>query len=295
MKKIILNVLAVVLLTALVLVSCDKKDTTPDTSNSTTGGTTSSGSTSGGSTTGGSTTSGPPAPVNATVNGVFIGIKSKVSSFISIPGTTITSSSDVFSEFASTNLYATAGSTTAVDGGTVACNDSLLQKNSNNSYSFTKVNSNLTTGFTSFYNGGSSWKVQGNTTNGVPAITGTSGVNLNVFPSVPNNNYSSTPTITTTTNFLVNHGAISNCDSLVYQMTGGNGTIFTSKAKAGNQTSYTFTSADMANLQASTVGTTPGGQLSVFAYKYKSVVVGGKTYWIVHVTARTVMCHVKTS
>lgn len=294
MKNIIQTVATTCVIAALALVSCDKKDTTPDNSNTTSNSST-TGTTTTGGTTGGTTTGGPPSPISANVNGVFVGLKSKVSSVIAIPNTTFTTANNVYSEAATATLYSTLGSTTAVDGGTISCNDSLMTKNSNNSYLFSKANNNATSAFTNFYNSGSYWNVQGNSTNGIPNITSSSGLNLAVFPSMPNNNYASALTVTTTSNFVVNHGAISNCDSLIYQIVGGNGTIFTSKARPGNISSYTFSTADMAALQATNAGPTPSGQLSVFAYKYKSVVINGKTYWIINITARTVLCNIKTN
>ncbi len=277
MKKTILNVSVFVALTSSIIFSCKpKEEIAPDQPATTTGGTT----------TGGSSNTTPGTNIPG-ADGSYIGVKSLVVSNYSLSGFPINSTIYLEAVVASINTSST--SAILVDGGTVKINDSLLIKQSNNSYNFTKSNPNNTSSFTNFFSTGSKWNVTGNSANNVPAFTYTAAQ----FPSLPALNLSNI-NISKSSSFAVNLSSATNgCDSVIFQLIGGNNTKLTSSNKAASTIMHTFSASEMATLQASNATSgVPTGQLSVFAYKYYNTTVSGKKYWFVNVSAHTVLVNV---
>jgi hypothetical protein len=229
-----------------------------------------------------------PGTTFAGADGSFIGLRNRVITNYVIAGTPIMT--DIFSEVAVASVNTSSTSTTLVDAGAITANDSLLIKQSSNSYMLNKNNPNSTSNFTNFYNTGVKWSVTGNSGNNVPAFTYTA----SAFPATPALNVV-TYNISKASSFYVGltYATVS-CDSLIFQIIGGDGTKLTSTSQAGSSTSHTFSSAEMATLHtSSTTSGIPTGQLSVFAYKYYNTTVGGKKYYFVNISAKTYLVNIQ--
>ncbi|MBN8701858.1 MAG: hypothetical protein J0M08_02260 [Bacteroidetes bacterium] len=237
------------------------------------------------------TTPGTPGTTVPGSDGTFVNLKSVVYTTMILPfvGANTTK---VYSESSIASVMTSSTSSTLVDAGVVKCNDSTLTKQSNNSYIFTKQNSNSTSSFTTFFNSGAYWDISGNSGNSVPAFTSST----YAIPSTPQLTFptDSAPTISKSGSYYVYFGYISNCDSVICQIVGGNGTVLTSKPLAPGAYGHTFTSAEMGTLQPSlTTGGIPTGQIGVYAYKYSSQTVSGKKYWYINIGAKTYMANIK--
>lgn len=229
-----------------------------------------------------------PGTTVAGADGSFIGLRNRVISNYVIAGTSVMT--DIFSELAIASVNTSSTSTTLVDAGVINVNDSLLIKQTSNSYILNKNNPNSTSNFTSFYNSGAKWSVSGNTANAVPAFSYTAGS----FPVTPALNLV-TYNVDKSNSFNISLTyATSSCDSLIFQIIGGDGTKLTSTSKPGTTTSHTFSSAEMATLHASSAASgMPTGQLSVFAYKYYNTTISGKKYYFINITAKTYLVNVQ--
>ncbi|MCZ8284490.1 MAG: hypothetical protein O9353_03455, partial [Bacteroidia bacterium] len=231
---------------AFLVTACKKKDDViPDNPVTTTSGSTT------GSTTGPVT--GPTAvtPNLSDADGVYIA--TKLNTTTSIPNTTITVNTVIGNAVAS--LYSATGGTVLTDGGTVKANDSTLAKQSNNAYIFVPKSTGIS------YSSNSRWNISGNGT--VPAFTYTA----YGFPGTPSiNNVTS---VSKSASFTMTTNSISNADSVCFQITAGSKTIY--KIRGGNQTSHTFSAAEMGTLDA-----TANGFLTITGYKFNTNTVSGK-------------------
>lgn len=174
----------------------------------------------------------PQVPTQSNVDGVLAAIKMNFK--IEQSGFTI----DVVSEVGVASMYASTGSSTIVDAGTIKLNTNALDKNSNNSYSKT-----ATTGQTPADLGlssGANWDVSG--AGSVSAFTHNHGT---TFPK-----YTGTmPTSITKANGLTltfSSSNVSNADSVYVFIASGNNSFI--KGYAANAGSITVTSSELSNL-----------------------------------------------
>lgn len=261
MKTIFKSLTALVLAGTIVFTACKKKDDVVPDPPTTTGGTTTAGTTTGG-TTGQTTSPTAVTPSISDADGVMIA--SKVNVITAIPTTTMTVTTVLGTAFA--NLYSSTGGTVYVDGGTITTNDSTLVKQTNNSYIFTPKSADGIS-----YSGSSRWNVSGN------GIIPTFAYTANGFPSTPTVN--SITTLSKGSTFTMNTASISNADSVCFQISAGSKSIF--KIKAGNQTSHTFTAAEMATLDI-----TSNGFLTVTGYRFNNTTVSGKKYYFINLNTK---------
>lgn len=263
LMKTTLKTLSLLLVAGTFLVTaCKKKDEViPDNPVTTTTGSTT------GSTTG--TTAGPTAVTPNLSDADGVCIATKLNTTMSIPNTTMTVNTVIGNAVAS--LYSATGGTVLVDGGTVKANDSTLAKQSNNSYLFIPKSTGIS------YSSNSRWNISGN--GSVPAINYTA----NGFPGTPTiNNVTS---VSKGSSFTMSTASISNADSVCFQITAGSKTIF--KIKGGNQTSHTFTAAEMGTLDA-----TSNGFLTITGYKFNSTTASGKKYYFINLSTKNQMVSV---
>lgn len=146
---------------------------------------------------------------------------------------------------ATASFYDAPNGSNIVNAGTVKCNDTTLTTTgSSNSYIYTpKASANSTADQGIPFSGGSNWSVTGNSGTGVPAFT----VTLATFPSEPKISESQSKEISRSSAYTISlTSAISNADSICYQITSTNKTIY--KILAGNTTSHTFSASELGEL-----------------------------------------------
>jgi hypothetical protein len=159
------------------------------------------------------------------------------------------------------------------NAGTVSCNDSVLTM----TIPFSNVaspwyNSNLNGIDMDFYNSDNVvWKVQGNSSTGVPAFNYTDNV---AFPGVTGFNLPASVDISA--NFTVNYGITGQYDGLFFMLSGSKGRLVVKGVN--NATSITFTPAQLSQVSVS------GGDdfiLQIMPVKVTSTTFSGKTYYFI--------------
>jgi hypothetical protein len=154
-----------------------------------------------------------------------------------------------------------------VDAGAIKCQDSLLTKQANNAYVFVP---NSLTGINKSSN--TKWDVAG-----AGSVTGFSFTHSASFPSV--DSIENAVDVNTANDFtLSSKGFVSNSDSVIFVVSGPNGSV--QKIKPSNTKSCTFTASEM-----STVGTgNNSGLLQIAPYRLTSSTLNGKKYYFVKET-----------
>lgn len=91
--------------------------------------------------------------------------------------------------------------------------------------------------------------------------------------------------ISMASDYTLTSGTITNADSILYAVYGSNGNKL--KIVAGNNTSYTFTAAELSGLGEGS------GFAQVVGLNYDKKVIGAKDYWLINETVRTKTVNVK--
>lgn len=157
--------------------------------------------------------------------------------------------------------------TSFVNAGTVKVDSETLTKQENNSYVYMVGVTNpmgLTFGSTVNWTGtGATWEAFSTSTN-----QGFSSVN-----TITSGNVSKASSYTLTS------GSVSNADSILYAVYGSSGNTLV--IVGGNNTSHTFSAADLSSLGEGS------GLVQVVGLNYDKKVVGAKDYWLINETVRT--------
>jgi len=161
-------------------------------------------------------------------------------------------------------FYASSGSTTLTDGGTVTLNGKTLAKQSNNSYVYMNYTDPLV------FSGNFAWTVTGSSS--VPAISYTDDK-----PMPSYSDYSSLPsTVTRSAGLTIDlSGKISGADSVYVVLISSSGHII--KHLGGNPGQCVFTAAELGTLAASTTGI-----IEVCPWNYKSEDFSSKKFYFVN-------------
>lgn len=201
----------------------------------------------------------PQTPAPSNVDGALAAVKMKFK--IEQAGFVI----DVKSEVGLASFYASTGSSTNVDGGTVKLNSNELEKQSNNTYL-----KNATTGQTPSDLGmdnGASWSVSGN--GSVPAFTYSHG---STFPTYTGN-VPSEVTKSSGLTLTFNSGNTKDADSVYVFIASGSSSFF--KGYAANAGSITISSSDLNSLPTVSDNT---GIIEILPVKMTTQTISGKKY-----------------
>ncbi|WP_159038327.1 hypothetical protein [Brumimicrobium mesophilum] len=154
-----------------------------------------------------------------------------------------------------------------VSAGTVSVDGESLSAQNNNSYIYMVGITNptgLTFGSTVDWEGtGSTWESFSTSTN-----QGFSTVNAITSGDV-----------SVSSDYTLTSGSVANADSILYAVYGSSGDKLV--IVGGNNTSYTFTAAELANLGQGS------GYAQVVGLNYDKKVIGAKDYWLINETVRT--------
>ncbi|MDX2001043.1 MAG: hypothetical protein SFW35_01300 [Chitinophagales bacterium] len=163
-------------------------------------------------------------------------------------------------------FYNSPGATTFVDAGTVSVDDSILQKQTNNSYVWTPQSATNIEGIDFGYP--VNWEVTG--AGSIPSITKsvTTGFpDLDTITSATNN-------ISSNSSYTLSVADVSNADSVIFQIATAQGNKLVTRP--GNTTSYTFSASDMQALGSGS------GIIQVAAYNFTWDTYSGKKIYFIN-------------
>jgi hypothetical protein len=245
MNRILTRIIALSMIAGVVVTGCSKTSTdvldtnTPTTSSST------------------------PSPKFNDAAGSMAAVTSV--SYQTVAGYTI----PVYVNTAVAVFFASPGSSSYVDAGTVSVNSKNFTKQSNNTYLYQNLTDPLTLSSTN------AWNVTGS--GSVPAISYTYNRNMPAY-----GDYSSLPgTVTRSAGLTVDLGSsVTDADSVYVVVTSGSTYII--KHCAGNAGEASFSASELSKLAA-----TSTGLLQVVPWNYTSSVISGNKYYFVNEAAYT--------
>ncbi len=167
-------------------------------------------------------------------------------------------------------FYSAANSGTWVDGGSLSVDDSILTKQTNNTYFYQMGQSNPTGLNFSYY---TKWTIGGNTSNSIPAFTYSHNTNMPSLGSL-----TSAKEINTASDYTVETSTTSNSDSVIFIISGPNASI--QKVKAGGTRSCLFTAAELGTLGKGD----NSGLVQIAPYRIASTTQSGKKYYFIKET-----------
>jgi hypothetical protein len=198
----------------------------------------------------------PTIATPSDADGAFIAVSTITEQTVPVVGTQI-----ILIGTAVGGVFSSTGSASYVGAGTVTIDGSTLTKQSNNSYLYTPGTTNPTGIDFDF---STEWTASG---------PGLSYLHNSSFPTVGSLN--SSIDVQTSGSYNISVSSITGADSVLYIISGPNGSV--QKTKAGNYTNCSFTSSELSML-----GTGDNqGLIQIAPYNWTSTVQGGKKYYFI--------------